>query len=366
MDQASLFGDGCTATGTLTPTHIYGDNGVYTVTLTVTDDDGGVCSDTLTVTVNNVAPIVDALPTVTTDEGDTVSFTGHATDPGSDDLTFEWMWEYRSVCDKTTTYFNAPPNPDPYPSPDVNPMDVTDSASCQYGDNGVYTVTLTVTDDDGDSTTVTTTVTVNNVAPTASIDSIEQPNPHFILPVVHTLPFAGSFTDPGWLDTHTATWDFDDGTVVAGTLAEENEQPDSTGTSTAHHAYSEPGDYMGTLIVTDDDGGIGTDTSTVTIMSAEEAIPIVDEYIQDLPDDAFKNNPDQRKNAFSEKLAEVIELIDAGEYQEAIDKLQHDIRAKADGYVDGNPQNDWITDPEAQQVVCTMIDDLTAYLETLL
>ena len=335
------FGDGGTATGTLTPTHAYGDNGVYMVTLTVTDDDVGVGSDTLAVTVNNVAPTVEAGDDQTVNEGDTVSFSGSFTDPGADTHTIEWDLGDGGTASGTLTPTHA------------------------YGDNGVYTLTLTITDDDGGVGTGTLTVTVNNVAPLVSIDSIEQPNPHFILPH-HLLAFTGSFTDPGWLDTHTATWDFGDGTVVAGTLTEENEQPDSIGTSRTDHAYSEPRDYMVTLIVTDDDGGTGTDTSTVTIMSAEEAIPVMDDYIQDLPDDVFKNNPDQRKNAFSEKLDKVIELIDAGEYQKAIDKLQHDIRAKADGYVDGNPKNDWITDPRAQQEICTMIDDLVAYLETLL
>ena len=96
--------------------------------------------------------------------------------------------------------------------------------------------------------------------------------------------------------------DFGDGTVVAGTLTEENEQPDTTGTSTAEHAYSEPGDYTVALDVTDDDSGIGTDTSTGAITTAEEAIPVVDEYIHDLPDGTFKNNAGQRKNAFLEKL----------------------------------------------------------------
>ncbi|MBF8266567.1 MAG: hypothetical protein HW388_75 [Dehalococcoidia bacterium] len=40
--------------------HVYADNGTYTVTVTVTDDDGGSGFDTLTVTVNNVAPVVNA------------------------------------------------------------------------------------------------------------------------------------------------------------------------------------------------------------------------------------------------------------------------------------------------------------------
>ncbi|HNB50680.1 MAG TPA: PKD domain-containing protein, partial [Anaerolineales bacterium] len=45
------FGDGLTATGTLTPTHTFPGVGTYTVTLTVTDDDTGTDSDTLLVTI---------------------------------------------------------------------------------------------------------------------------------------------------------------------------------------------------------------------------------------------------------------------------------------------------------------------------
>ena len=61
-------------------------------------------------------------------------------------------------------------------------------------------------------------------------------------------------------------------------------------------------------------------------------------------------------------------MINAGNYQGAINKLNNDIRAKTDGYVDGDKislGNDWIINPDEQQKICAMIDDLTAYLETL-
>ncbi|HEX6657470.1 MAG TPA: LamG-like jellyroll fold domain-containing protein, partial [Ilumatobacter sp.] len=48
--------------GTIPATHVYADNGVYTVMVSVTDDEGATTSDTLVVTVDNVAPVVNAGP----------------------------------------------------------------------------------------------------------------------------------------------------------------------------------------------------------------------------------------------------------------------------------------------------------------
>ena len=48
------------ASGTVSGSHVYADNGIYTVTINVTDDDGDFVVDTFTVTVNNVAPTMDA------------------------------------------------------------------------------------------------------------------------------------------------------------------------------------------------------------------------------------------------------------------------------------------------------------------
>jgi hypothetical protein len=89
-------------------------------------------------------------------------------------------------------------------------------------------------------------------------------------------------------------------------------------------------------------------------------------YIQNLPNNAFKNNDEERKTEFLDKFDEVIAKIEASDYQAAIDKLQNDIRAKCDGSLGGNPKNDWITDPTAQQELCAMIDEIISYLETLI
>ena len=293
----------------------------------------------------NQPPIADAGGPYAGDEGAAVTLDASgSTDPDGTIVLYEWDFDDDGIYDASSA------------SPTITHT---------WGDDYTGSVTLRVTDNGGLTDTDMTTVNIFNLPPTVSIDSVEQPEPEFILPY-HELTFHGSFTDPGWLDTHESYWDFGDGSGDAGTLEEENEQPDATGTCTMTYAYSAPGSYTVTLTVTDDDGGVGESTTTITVASPQEAIGSIDDYIQDLPADVFKNNAAQRQNALSEKLADAIALIDAGDYQDAIDKLLNDIRAKADGSVGGNPNNDWVTDPEIQQEITSLVDILVAYLQTLL
>ncbi len=231
------FGDGGTSNGTLTPTHRFDQNGAFTVTLTVTDDEGSVGTDALTVTVTNVAPVVDAIADQTVADGSEFVLTATFNDPGNDTHTVVIDWGDGASDTQTIT-------------PAAGGLI---SAPHTYADDGIFTVTVTVTDESGGTDTQTFTVTVDNVVPVAEAgtdQTVAEGSP---------VSFAGSFNDPG-NDTHTISWDFGDGTILTDTL-------------TPTHTYVQDGTFIVTLTVTDDDGGIGTDTATVTVTNVA---PIID------------------------------------------------------------------------------------------
>ena len=228
------FGDTSTDSGSLTPTHVYADDGIYTVKLTVTDDDGGVGIDTLTVTVENAPPVVDAGADQSVDEGDTVSFSGSFTDPGSGDThTIEWDFG------DTSTDLGS-----------LTPTHV-------YADNGVYTVELTVTDNNGGVGTDTLTVTVSNVAPVvdAGPGDLE-------VPVRQPVNITVEFSDQGSADTHTATVNWGDNTPV------DNIVP-AVSPMSASHIYAVAGEFNVVVTITDDDGDSVTHTMKITVIGIE-------------------------------------------------------------------------------------------------
>ncbi|MCH7940566.1 MAG: PKD domain-containing protein, partial [Thaumarchaeota archaeon] len=140
--------------------HIYADNGVYTVTITITDDDAGVGVDTFDVTVSNVVPPVEA--------GTDQEYVIHdvtSLDPAEySDAGFDC-----AVCN-TQENFTATVN---WGEGSDEPLVVTEvpgspgvftlgtaSGTHIYRLPGEYTVTVTVTDDDGGSTSDTLVNTI--------------------------------------------------------------------------------------------------------------------------------------------------------------------------------------------------------------
>jgi len=124
----------------------------------------------------------------------------------------------------------------------------TFTLSHAYADDGSYTITVVVTDAAGATGSDTMKVTVVNVPPAITSFTVA-PTPAALGTVVNAF---ATFTDPGILDTHTATLRWGDGTgaqdaTVGGT--------NTDGTVSGSHLYATPGVYTVTLTVTDKDDG---------------------------------------------------------------------------------------------------------------
>ena len=86
----------------------------------------------------------------------------------------------------------------------------------------------------------------------------------------------------------------------------------------------------------------------------------------DLPDSAFDKNAKEQKKALSNKLNAVLNQINSGAYQGAIDKLNNDIKAKMDGCMGGNPEDDWIIDCSAQKKLIKIINQIISELNKII
>jgi len=311
---------------------------------------------------NNNRPMANAGGPYTGHEGSLITFDGSdSSDPDGDSLMYRWDFDNDGLWD--TGWSSSP------------------EASHTWSDDYTGTVVLEVRDSRSAGALMDgtiTSVTVNNVAP--SIDDLvmtppNQANPEFILPTVHEPLFRAPTTDPG-SDDLIFIWDWDDGTDDTTIYYNDGVGPDPypspwgtypfSATEQIGHIYSEPGTYTVALTVEDDDEGVDTATYEITILSAEEAKHVINDYIQGLSDNAFKNNPDQRKKAFNNMFSAIDDILDDEEYIGAIHHLRHNIREKTDGFVGGSSKNDWITDATAQEHICWKIDALIAYIETLI
>ena len=84
-----------------------------------------------------------------------------------------------------------------------------------------------------------------------------------------------------------------------------------------------------------------------------------------LDTDSLKNS--NMKNALMNKIEQVLEMIDAGLYEDALKKLENDILKKTDGCIKTGQadKNDWIKTCEAQQQIYPFVMDTIDYVNSL-
>ena len=130
---------GVPSTGMFGGSHVYADDGLYTVTLTIRDDNDGVRMDTFLVNVQNVNPSFVPTPRGASFEGDDISSEGITTirvafnDPGFDNAVNPNPAAPPSITDTRHESFTHV----------LNWGDGTIDAVHTYPESGVYTVSVT-------------------------------------------------------------------------------------------------------------------------------------------------------------------------------------------------------------------------------
>jgi len=217
------FGDGTDKSPVLVSPkfkHAYTKSGVYTATLTVSDDDRAAAVAAINITVANVPPAgTTELSEVKIDEDSPLTLTGTGADTASDLGSLSFCWD---LGDGNATEWMPEP-----------------TTVHTYTMSGNYTARLFVRDNDGATANATVNVTVRNLPPTCAVTTGDQDATEDA-----ELSFEGTGKDtPTDLRSLWFRWDFGDGNLSEW-MAE----------AAASHAYAQKGLYAASLVVRDNDG----------------------------------------------------------------------------------------------------------------
>jgi len=226
-----------TETSVPTLSQSFADNGQISVQVRVTDDQGATAlSKPLIITITNRAPAVSRVtwtPSQPTD-ADEVVFTAQTSDP--DGQVSSWSWVLNSVV-----------------------LASSQQLVHTFDDDGSHQITLQIKDNDGASASpYTFTVPVFNAPPVAAFTSVQGSACGY-----SSVRFdaTGSYDpSPTGYIAHVA-WDFGDDTYCPGSSAgcANNDH------WTPEHCYSEPGTYIVTLVIIDEEGAISRVQKTILI-----------------------------------------------------------------------------------------------------
>ncbi len=205
----------------------YQDNGVYTVTVWVSDGEFTTVKE-FEIVVENMAPALEVSFDDEADEGSELSFAAQVNDVASDDVTVTWTFADGSRVEGIFAQYT-------------------------FRDNGEYLVVVVAEDEDGGTTMQQLLVTINNVAPAFT---------QFVMPSGaeedEALDFMVSATDPGD-DTITYTFDFGDGTAIMMT-------PDGN----ISHKFADGDTFTIVICAQDEDGGESCRTETLPVSILEQ------------------------------------------------------------------------------------------------
>ena len=238
------FGDGSSAIGS-TPSHVYADNGQYTVRLTATDATGTSSASTV-VAIQNLAPTgtFSALPGQLAEGGSYTLSVANISDSPADLPSVQLFLD----CGDGSGYQSAT---------------VGSSRSCAAPNDGLRTARARLRDKDGATTEYSAVVSIANVAPTVSIVSAPD---NITEQTTYTLSFR--FTDPGLLDSWSYTVNWGDGTSSAPTIV-----ASQGGTLSATHRSqvsrrggAKSATYNVVVSVSDNGGGTGSATRSVLVI----------------------------------------------------------------------------------------------------
>jgi hypothetical protein len=335
---AALIGAG-TATPSFTP-DVMGD---YVAELVVTDaEDWPSLPDAVKISTKNTAPVAAAGD----DQslillGSTVQLNGSTSyDTDGDAITF--LWSFTSRPGGSAAALSDPTA--------AKPTFVADLY-------GKYELSLTVTDPFGANATDTVIVSFENVKPVANAGA----NQAVVAPSTVLLDGTASSDANG--DPLTYQWNMVSKPDGSSAVLSNSE--------TAHPSFvaDRAGQYVVSLTVSD--GLLASDPSNVTITATFGSTAVIDvlrdtvNAINGLAPASFKNP--NMANALTNKIAAMIQMIERGNYAEALDKVNNDILAKTNGCATAgaSDKNDWITDCATQAQVYPYLIEVMTMLQQM-
>jgi PKD repeat protein len=275
------------SSGTLGGNHTYTDDGIYEVTVTISDDDGGSDTKSFFVTVENVAPTAALGNSGPVNEGSSamVSFTSQF-DPSSNDTAAGFRYAYDLDNDGAFDVGDGT-----FAGSVTNDTQLISAALLADG-TATRTVKARIIDQDGGFTDYTTDVTVNNVAPTLTNISIDDNS----LEEGESATIHMTIDDAGAIDVFAVEVDWQDGSAAdtisglgladaSGVVGSTSYQWDAqTRALAVTHLYADDNptatssdDYAVALTVRDDDlGASGPYTVGVTVANVRPVLVVAE------------------------------------------------------------------------------------------